>query len=419
MRVLLRAVGSLCLIGCGVPTADPKASAPSQGPGSTRVPAANAASASSGAGGASNALPREVRSASVTTTRWERTLSATGELAPFEVAELSSKVTGRVATIEVDLGSHVAAGAAIATLDARDQELRVVQAQAAVSAARTLLGLDAGGTDDTIDVQQSSLVRVAKAELDNADQRFKRAQELVKQDIGTQATLDTARAELDAAKGRLQAATEQVSNQIAVLAQRRADLEIARQALADTRIVAPFDGICSARMVARGDYLTPGTVVARLARVDPLRLRLEIPERDAAQVRSGQDVHVELEGVGGLHSGKLVRLSPVLAARNRTLTVEAELANADGSLRAGAFVRAQIVIDPNAQALSVPSPALVSFAGVDKVFVIAGDKVEERRVRIGRRSSERLEILEGLKEGEEVVLGPGNLQGGAAVRATR
>ncbi len=243
-RVLVRAVGALCLTCCGMPTADPKPS--------TSTP-----------GTASNALPREVRSASARGERWERTLSATGELAPFEVAELSSKVTGRVAAIDVDLGTHVAAGAVIATLDARDQELRVAQAQAAVAAARTLLGLDAQGSDDKIDVQQSSAVRIARAALADADQRFKRAQELVKQDIGTQATLDSARAELDAATGRVQAATEQVLNQLAVLVQRRADLEIARQALADTRIVAPFDGICSARMVARGDYLTPGTWSSR------------------------------------------------------------------------------------------------------------------------------------------------------------
>lgn len=392
----------------------------------------NGGSSSSTNGGArSDALPREVRTARAERVPWERTLSATGELAADEVALLATKLSGRVATLEVDLGSRVAAGATIATLESRDQELRVAQAEAAVAAARTVLGLpteEKAGSEEALDVERASAVVVAQAELADAEQRYQRASELVKQDIGTQATLDSARAARDAALGRLQTARETVLTQKAVLAQRRADLEVARQALADTRIVAPFDGIVGARMVARGDYLSPGTAIARLVRVNPLRLRLEIPERDVPLVRADQPVHLEVEGTGGsagaggLHSGRLVRLAPTLGARNRTLTVEAEIANDDASLRPGSFVRAQIVVDPTAEALVVPRGALVSFAGIDKVFVVREATVEERRVRIGRRTDERIEILDGpgsLAPGDEVVVQPGNLQSGAAVRASR
>lgn len=370
------------------------------------------------------APPREVRTAIVQEQGWERTLGATGELAAWEEVVLAAKVPGRLSELPIDLGARVRRGELVAALETREYELRVAQAQAALDAARALLGLSAQGDGDGIATEETAVFRIASAQLDEARLARERAAALAREGVDSQAILDTAEARLREAESRLQEARELVENRRAVLAQRRSELEIARAQLSETRVEAPFDGVVVARLAARGSYLAPGAPIAELVRIDPLRLRLDVPEREASAVQAGQTVRVELEGASGARSGELVRLSPVLGERNRTLLVEAELANPDGILRPGAFARARIVLDPAASALTVPAEALVSFAGIDRVFVLppapaSEQSVEDRRVEVGRREEGKVEILAGLAAGEEVVLAPGDLQGGASVRVAR
>src|SRR5262249_20039456 len=165
-------------------------------------------------------------------------------------------------------------------------------------------------------------------------------------------------------------------------------------------------------------FLAVGAAIVRLVRFDPVRLRLRVPEPSAAGVGVGQRVVMRIEGDAADHEGRLVRLSPEVDVRSRTLLVEAEFANADGALRPGAFASADLVVDASAKARVVPGAALVRFAGVDRVFVVDGGAAQEKRVIVGRIEAERVEILEGLAGGEQVVLEPGGLRSGAKVRAT-
>ena len=110
-----------------------------------------------------------------------------------------------------------------------------------------------------------------------------------------------------------------------VLTERRVQVAIAHAALADTDVAAPFDGATLERLAGTGDYLAAGDPIARVARLDPLRLRLEIPERESALVRVGQTVRIELESAGQTREGSIARISPVITAANRTLLVEAEI----------------------------------------------------------------------------------------------
>jgi len=149
-----------------------------------------------------------------------------------------------------------------------------------------------------------------------------------------------------------------------------------------------------------------------------LRLRAEVPEREAHRVRPGQHVRVRVEGDPTIYTGRIVRLSPTIALQNRMLVVEAEVRN-NGQLRPGAFARVEIITDEHRSALVVPPAAIVSFAGLEKVFVVQEGKAVEKRVTTGRRTAEWVEILSGLEPGEEVVLNPGNLQPGQPVRPIR
>jgi membrane fusion protein (multidrug efflux system) len=140
-----------------------------------------------------------------------------------------------------------------------------------------------------------------------------------------------------------------------------------------------------------------------------------VPERVSADVRVGQEVRVSVDGDATVHRGKVVRLSPSIQEQNRTLTLEAEVPNQAGTLRPGSFSRAEIVIAADQPAVFVPTSAIVIFAGIEKVLTIREGKALERRVVTGRREKDRVEIVEGLKSGEPVVVDPGNLVGGQAV----
>jgi RND family efflux transporter MFP subunit len=170
------------------------------------------------------------------------------------------------------------------------------------------------------------------------------------------------------------------------------------------------------RRASVGEFMAAGAPIATLVRIHPLRLQLAIPERAAADVRIGQEVQVSVDGGSGIHTGRVVRLSPSIQELNRTLTVEAEVPNAAGALRPGAFARAEVVIAADQPAVFVPSSAIVVFAGIEKVLTVRGGKAEERRIVTGRREKDRVEVVEGLKAGEGVVVRPGNLTAGQAVK---
>jgi len=373
--------------------------------------------AAKGKEGTVNALPsREVHLARAETGRLARTVTVSGTLGADEQAELGMKVAGRLATIAVDLGDRVFRGQVIARLSPTDFELRVAQSKNALEQARARLGLTAGEPDRVVQPEQTSVVRQAAANLRQAQLTHDRAANLFKQQLISQSDLDAAEATLQVADARYQDAMEDARSRQGLLMQRSAELQIARQQLADSILTAPFDGMIRERKVSIGDYLTIGAPVVTLVRVHPLRLRLAIPERDAAGVKVGQPVKLTVEGDPVEHLGHVARISPAITEDNRTLLVEAEVPNQDGRLRPGAFARANIETLASEDTVLVPFSAVVSFAGIDKVMGVEAGKAVEKRVKTGRREGDRVEILEGVVAGDPIVVEPGNLVGGQPVQ---
>ena len=359
--------------------------------------------------------PRPVKMVTATEETADRRVSATGTLAADEQVVLGTKVAGRVATITVDLGSRIKRGETVAKLDTTDAQLRVDQAVAALQQARARLGLSPEGTDDRIDPAQTSLVRQARAVLDEAKVTHERTQKLVQQDLVARAALDTAVSSLGVAEARYQDALEEVRNRQAVLLQRRSEVDLARQQLADTAVVSPIEGAVSDKRVSVGEYLAAGAPVVTVVKLHPLKLKLAVPEREAGSVRVGQAVALKIEGVTGEHRGKVVRITPAITEQNRTLTVEAEIPNQQAALRPGAFATADIVVANDMKVVTVPLSAVVTFAGVEKVLTVDKGRASEVRVRTGRKQGDRVEILAGLAPGTQVVERPGNLTSGQPV----
>jgi len=356
-----------------------------------------------------------VKTTQVVESPFGETVTANGTLAAFDQTTVSVKVPGRLKAIGVDLGTVVSQGQVIAQVESDDYKLRVQQAEASLAQARARLGLAPDGTDDLVDPEKTATVRQARAVLDEARFNRDRAQKLVDQGIIAKAEFDTANSTFKVAEGRYQDAYEEIRNRQGILAQRRSELALARQQLKDTAVVAPLDGIIQEKRASTGEYLAAGAPVVNIVRMDPLRLRAEIPERESHTVRPGQSVRVTVEGDTNIYVGKIMRLSPVIAEQTRILMVEADVRN-NGKLRPGSFARAEIVTNDAKMAVTVPNNAIVTFAGIEKVLVVQNGKALEKPITTGRRNNEFTEIVAGVNVGEKVILEPGNLQTGQDVQ---
>jgi RND family efflux transporter MFP subunit len=361
------------------------------------------------------ATPRLIRVIPAAQDRVARGTVVTGTLAAEDQVVLSFKVNGRLSEIAVDLGSQVHKGQIIAQLDPTDFRLRVRQAEAALQQGRARLGLSPDGADDRVDPEHTPLVRQAHAMLDEARRSRDRMVTLWERQLIARAELDAATATLQVAEGRYGDAIEEVRNRQAVLAERRSELAIARQQLLDSELKAPLDGAVRQRHASAGEYLAAGSPIVTVVRIHPLRLRLAVPERVAAEVRIGQLVSVKVEGDRAVYRGQVARLSPAISEEDRTLLVEAEVPNEHGQLRPGAFAEAEIVTAAEERAVFVPASSIVTFAGIEKVMTVRDGLSVETRVQTGRRIEDRVEVVEGLKPEELVVVEPGNLVGGQPV----
>ena len=357
---------------------------------------------------------RQVKTTVVAETPFGESVTANGTLAAYDQTTVSVKVPGRLRAISVDLGSVVGRGQVIAQVEPEDYTLRVQQAEAALAQGRARLGLTPDGTDDKVDPEQTGTVRQAHAVLDEAKVSRDRAAKLVQQGVIAKAEFDSADSVYKVAQSRYQDAYEEIRNRQALLAQRRSELALARQQLKDTAVVAPLDGIVQEKRASVGEYLAAGTPVVNIVRMDPLRLRAEVPEREAQAIHMGQNVRVTVEGDTNVYVGQIMRLSPVIAQQNRMLMVEADVRN-NGKLRPGSFAHAEIVTNDAKMAVTVPNNSIVTFAGIEKVIIVQNGKALEKPITTGRRNGEWTEILAGVNVGEHVIVDPGNLQSGQPV----
>jgi RND family efflux transporter MFP subunit len=388
-----------CVLGCDAGDAKPRAEAPG--------------------GRVGEAAARDVRLVPVSPSTLEQVIEIAGTLAADDQVTLATKVPGRLSTIDVDMASPVKQGQLIAQIETTDYEFGVQQAQASLGQARAQLGLSANSSSERLDVDSTALVRQAQATLEEARANAARLARLADEGLTPQADLDAARATLLRSEASIESAREEVRLRQAQVRQRESELSIARQRLADTAIRSPLDGFVQARRASRGEYLAAGAPVAEVVRIDPLRLRLAVPEREATSLRSGQPVRVRVSGqtgpdVAAEYAGVVARLAPSLDAQSRSLLIEADIKN-PGTLRPGNFVQARIIVGQR-NVLMVPESAVVTFAGLQKVILVEADKAVERTVTTGDVQGDAIEIVTGLREGDHVVDAPGVLQQGHPVR---
>lgn len=364
------------------------------------------------------ALVQKVEVIAVAPQPWRRTVRSQGSLAADEMSVIGSRVAGRIAESPIDLGERVSAGAVLARMDTSDFTSRVAQADASLLQACAAVGLKSVDGLDTLNRENSPPVRQEKAVLAQTQSNLARSQRLRAQQAVTDAEIDLLQSAVDVAAARYQSALNAVEEKIATIRARKAELDLARQNLADAVIVAPFDGAVEVRHVAPGTYVSVGDPIATLVRTDPIRFRGQVPERAALKVRIGLPIEITFENEAEACSSTIKRISPVLDEATRSLTFEAELPNADGRLRPGVFATARIELDNQAPTLAAPTTAISEFAGVERVWRVKEGEAREAVVRTGERQAGLVEILSGLNEGDLIIVSGGNARGGQ-VEVTR
>jgi RND family efflux transporter MFP subunit len=346
-----------------------------------------------------------------------RFIRVTGTLAAEEHADVAAETPGRVVATPVERGTRVGEGADLIRIAPAEASAQAAEAEANAAQIESRLALGEGGT---FDIDRVPEVANARANLTLAEGDFDRAKMLFDKKLLSQAEFDQRSAQAEVARRQFDIARNAAVQQYQSLQAARARVSLARKALADTVVRAPFAGVVGERLVSVGDYVTRGTKVASVMRTNPLRLQLTVPQQFSVEVSVGRAVSLEVDTAPGkIYTGQVRYVSPALQADSRTLIVEAVVANPDGSLRPGTFATAQIEQSSNTPGMLVPATAVRTVSGTSRVFVVTGGRAEERLVTTGQPLGDRVEIMTGLKAGEQVATSNiTQLVDGVAVAAT-
>jgi RND family efflux transporter MFP subunit len=333
----------------------------------------------------------------------ENDLTLTAEFRPYQEVDVMAKVAGYVKAINVDIGDHVRQNAILATLEVPEIQDDVAKAKAAVSAGEA-----------NIVVAQAAIQR-AQAGANIASLSFKRIQDVATRDRGL-----VPRQEVDVAQSRdLEAAAQLASANSALRgaqdAKAGADSDYARAQtmMQYATIRAPFNGVITKRYASTGSMIQAGISsetqampVVRLAQNDLLRLILPVPVNDIAGIRDGQAVDVNLVSLGRTLHGKITRYADSVEMATRTMDTEVDVPNPDGSLVPGMYAEVHLHLAARRNVMSVPIDAVDGLGtSVQQAYMVRDGVVHLVNVKTGLQTPTRVEILSGLENGEQVIVG--------------
>jgi multidrug efflux pump subunit AcrA (membrane-fusion protein) len=371
----------------------------------------------------------EVTTAPAIVRELPRYFEATGSLTGEEQTDVTPSIAGKVVSIAVDLGSYVRQGQTLVRLDDVDLKLRVQQAQAQVDQAKAALrqaeekvGIRPGQSFDLNKLPEVANARVA---LELAEKNLRRSEKLIESGDISRSQYDQQKAQRDQLREQYESALSLARQNYAGVMTARANvanaesqLGLARRSLSYANVYSPINGYVSDRPADLGEYVSTTSKVATVVKINPLRVRIDIPEQAIPVVNVGQTVSVTTSAWPDRNfSGRLARISPNVSPTSRTLTVEAEVENSSGVLKPGQFATVRILQSRAAPAVLVPSRAVRTESGVSRVFVIKDGRAQERQVQLGQSEGDLVEIKSGVAAGETVATGNvEQLSDGAAVK---
>lgn len=355
-------------------------------------------------------------------------VQTTGSFLAEESSDVAPPAAGRVIETPVDAGAFVQQGQVLAKLEDRDAQLRLQaalaseqQAEASLRQAESHIGLPQGGKFDANNVPEVLSARasydsaVAQAKMSEADAQ--RYDALIKTGDVSQSAYDKARTASDTAKEQANSARQMyeaalntarqsfqgVINAQASLAGAKAQTAIARKAVEDTIIKAPFTGYISSRPIAVGQYVALTAKIATLVRVTPLKLELQVQESSGPQLKLDSDVEASVPGYPGrVFHGKVTAINPTVDPNSRTIAVEAKFPNQDLALKPGMFATARILLNGSSMGLFLPRAAILTDPSTNssQIFFVRDGKarvaVVQLGAQLGAEEGNLVQILSGI-----------------------
>lgn len=351
----------------------------------------------------------------------QRTVPIVGSFFGYDEVTVTAKVPGTVVKIHHDVGDAVAPGDPLVELDRTDYELAVSEGRRALEFDVAKLGIEIPPQGIDVDQAEQSIrqgkiqidklpmVLRAKEQQDNALSRLNRAKRMREQNILAQEEYDTRVTEYEVAVNNwAQAMLEARAAKVGVL-YRLALLKTAEQRLRDTRVVVPLptrregmpekvEYVVSQRKVTEGEMVkdSPGSSaqVFKLVMDAVLKLQATVPERYIGQVRKGQPVEIHVEAYADqVFNGEVSWVNPTVDRTSRTFLIEVRVPNTNRRLKAGGFAKAEVLTHVDAQGWTVPSEAVLSFAGSTKILVARDGKAHAIPIVRGVEGSGWVEVV--------------------------
>jgi RND family efflux transporter MFP subunit len=305
-------------------------------------------------------------------------ITVVGNLIGEVTVDVVPRLAGRVESVQVKLGDRVSHGQVIAKMDDRDVREQVSQAEA------------------NLEVNKAT-VRTRESDLKSAELTLQRQKTMLAAGL-------TSKQNFDDADSRYTSALSQLDVSKAQTAQTQARIEELKVTLGNTNIVSPVDGFVARRNLDPGAFAGTNTPVISVVDIGTVRLVANLVEKDFRRVEQGMQANVEVDAFPGeKFLGRVSRVAPVFDAATRTAPMEIEIPNPGFRLKPGMYARVSLLIERRPDALTVPRAALVDAQEKRGVFVIDQQIARFRPIRIGLQDADRVQVLDGVTEGQRVV----------------
>jgi RND family efflux transporter MFP subunit len=354
-------------------------------------PGGNFGGAPGNFGGGFNRVPL-VDVAKVEQGRIREQLSLVGSLKPKEQVQVAARITGKLESVQVDVGDLVQQGQLLAKLEGEELDQQVLRAEASLAVAQATLSQ-------------------RQAELENAKADENRTAQLAAEGLVSEQARQTAETRGRVVDAQLKLAEAQVRAAEADLA----ELKIRQQ---QTRILSPLTGLVSQRFVDPGALVNANTPIVAVVRLSSLITEVRVPEQHLAGMREGNRAVVVIDALGGQSfEGRVSRISPVLDAATRSGLVQVEIPNPSGQLKAEMSARIQMDVGSERDALLIPSEAVVVRGMQTGVHLLEGDRARFQPIEAGVSTDKGVEVLGGVALGARIITkGSQSLQDGQTVQ---
>jgi RND family efflux transporter MFP subunit len=306
---------------------------------------------------------------------------STGTIFPEHESKIGPKISGTIEIVYVDEGDQVKKGQTLAQMDQKNLQIAVRQCRAAVRVAEAQL-------------KEAELKEI------NLRKEKKRLANLLEKNAISRQRYD----DIDTAHSMAVTRTELINAQILSATE---NLAMARQKLRDTKTLSPFSGLIVKRFINQGEFVStmPPTPLFLIMNIDNVKMEVGLTEIHLASVAIGNPVEITVDTYPGVtFKGKISTINPMVDPGSRAFKVKVEIPNKDHRLKSGMFARARIYPRIHKDVLIIPFKSVIKSGGGTFVFIADGDIASSRAVRVGITNEEEIEVIDGLKEGDEVLI---------------